>query len=79
MAWKRWRRGVGWKFIFADTLVGNGVGEAIYANFLPEALESGRMVASPEAWVVGHGLDSVQEAFEILWQGVSARKVVVTL
>lgn len=79
MSWKRWWRGVGWKFIFADTLTSNGVGKAIYVEYLPKALANKSFVPAPEPYVFGHGLDVIQEAFDYQARGVSAKKVVVTL
>ena len=57
----------------------NEVGPAIYNEFLPVALMSGQFRALPEAQIVGHGLEKVQEARDTLEGGVCARKVVVTL
>ncbi len=67
------------KFIDGGALVGNEVSTAIYADFLPAALASGRYVAAPEPYVVGRGLESVQTGFDVQREGVSARKVVVSL
>lgn len=51
----------------------------ILHDFLPGALEDGRVRAVPEAEVVGSGLESVQVGMDALRRGVSARKIVVTL
>ena len=72
-------RGVGSRFILASTLVENGVGKAMYEDFLPKALEEGGFVAAPEPVVVGKGLEKIQGAFEVQKKGVSAKKVVVSL
>lgn len=72
-------RGIRYKFVFGDTLVSDGIGKAIYEDFLPRALEEGTYVAAPEPQVVGKGLESIQEAFDLLGKGVSAKKVVVNL
>lgn len=72
-------KGVRSKFIFATTLADNEVGKMVFEEFLPKALEEGRFVASPEAMIVGTGLEFVQEGFEVQKRGVSARKVVVSL
>ncbi|KAL1642560.1 putative secondary metabolism biosynthetic enzyme [Diplodia intermedia] len=71
--------GIGAKFIWGDDLMANDVGSAIYERFLPEALAAGKYVTAPEPYVVGKGLDHIQEALDIVKKGVSARKVVVTL
>ncbi|KAL4780058.1 chaperonin 10-like protein [Aspergillus varians] len=57
----------------------NEVIQAVYVDFLPTALAQGVSVASPESQVVGHGLESIQRALEILKKGVSAKKVVGSL
>ena len=72
-------QGIGWKFIFATTHVYNGVGKAVFEGFLPGALQEGTYVAKPEPFVVGTGLEAVQEGFEVQAMGMSARKVVVSL
>lgn len=79
LIYKSWRHKVGWKFVIGTSPAANEVGPAIYNEFVPQALQSGQFRALPEATVVGHGLDSVQKAMDILKGGVSAKKVVVTL
>jgi NADPH:quinone reductase-like Zn-dependent oxidoreductase len=79
VAIKARRKGVRTKFIWGSALVGNEVGPMIYDTFLPAALAEARFVAAPEALVVGHGLDQIPVALERQRQGVSARKLVVTL
>ncbi|KAJ6159922.1 hypothetical protein N7497_004459 [Penicillium chrysogenum] len=58
----------------SDTVVSN-----IYKGYLPDALANGQFVPAPEAFVVGKGLDKIQEAFGVHMQGVSAKKIVVSL
>jgi hypothetical protein len=72
-------RAVRCKMIFGSSLADNGVGKAVYVDFLEEALASGSFVAAPEPKVVGRGLEKIQDAFEVHKEGVSARKVVVLL
>ena len=79
LIYKSWRHNIQWKFVLATELAENEVGPAMYKDFLPAALESGEFRALPEAQVVGHGLEKVQEAVDVLKGGVSAKKVVVTL
>lgn len=55
------------------------VGNAIYRDFLPEALKSGQYKAKPDPKVTGHGLESIQAGFAVQKKGVSASKVVITL
>lgn len=65
--------------IFGITLRDNGIGNAVYADYLPQALATGTFVPSPEPLVQGKGLEHVQAAVDLLMAGVSAAKVVVTL
>jgi len=55
------------------------IGKAVWKNFVPEALENGRLKTKPDPLVVGKGLDKVQDGFDKLKVGVSATKVVVEL
>ncbi|KAJ5569633.1 uncharacterized protein N7459_009063 [Penicillium hispanicum] len=64
--------------LIAPTLE-NGIAKHIFTEFLPRALEAGTFIPAPEPEVVGHGLQHVQKAFERLREGVSAKKLVVTL
>ena len=72
-------RGIGWKFVFATTLVQNGVGKAVYEDYLPRALADGLYHAAPEPEVVGTGLDSLQTGYDCQQKGMTAKKVVVSL
>ncbi|GJC88998.1 dehydrogenase azaJ [Colletotrichum liriopes] len=71
--------GVRSKFIWGSDVMANEVGAAIYQDFLPGAMAQGLFVPAPKAEVVGHGLGSIQEAFDVSYKGVSAKKVVVSL
>ncbi|KAL9111518.1 MAG: hypothetical protein Q9227_004005 [Pyrenula ochraceoflavens] len=51
----------------------------VYLDFLGKALDVRQFVPAPEPWVVGRGLEKVNEALEVNKKGVSARKVVVAL
>ncbi|KAF2108887.1 chaperonin 10-like protein [Lophiotrema nucula] len=57
-----------------DTDVGKHVWE-----FLGKALEEGKYETAPEPLVAGRGLESLGKAVDVMWEGVSARKVVVVL
>ncbi|MCJ1324952.1 hypothetical protein MMC10_001614 [Thelotrema lepadinum] len=72
-------RGIRTDYIYGTTLAYNGVGKAVYEDFLPQALAQGSYVASPQAEVVGTGLESVNMAIDRLKEGVSAKKIVVRL
>lgn len=67
------------KQIFATTLKDNEVSQAVYVDFLPAALAARTYRPAPPARVVGHGLQALQQAFEIQKQGVSGEKIVVDL
>ncbi|KAH8556760.1 zinc-binding oxidoreductase CipB [Umbelopsis sp. PMI_123] len=71
--------GVTSKFVWGSDLKKNEVGKAVFQDFLEKALETGKYIAAPDAEVVGHGLEHIQDAFEALTNGVSAKKIVVTL
>ena len=72
-------RGVGAKFVIGTTLKTHDLSTAIYADFLPAALADGRYAAAPPPEVVGHDLQDLQHALDVQRNGVSARKVVVSL
>ncbi|PYH88702.1 oxidoreductase [Aspergillus ellipticus CBS 707.79] len=72
-------RGIQYNYIFASTLYDNGIGEMIFGEFLPAALAEGRYRAVPEEVVYGQGLENVQGAMDFHKQGLSAKKVVVSL
>jgi NADPH:quinone reductase-like Zn-dependent oxidoreductase len=71
--------GIRTNFIYATTLASNEVGPMLYEGFLPAALAEGRYRAAPEPQRVGSGLEAVQRAIDLQRQGVSARKLVVSL
>jgi NADPH:quinone reductase-like Zn-dependent oxidoreductase len=79
LAVRAWRKGVRTRFIWGSSLLANEVGPLIYETFLPSALAEGRFVAAPDPLVVGQGLAAIPAALERQRQGVSARKLVVTL
>ena len=72
-------RGIRVKYIFGTSLMENEVSRLIYRDFLPGALAKGSYVAVPAPLVFGHGLESIPAAVEAQKQGVSAKKLVVTL
>jgi NADPH:quinone reductase-like Zn-dependent oxidoreductase len=79
LAIKARRKRVRTKFIWGSALLGNEVGPLIYERFLPAALAEARFVAAPEPLMAGHGLECIPAALERQRNGVSARKLVVTL
>lgn len=72
-------KGVKVEFVWGSDLYDGEVAEAVYGDFLPAALAEGSFVPAPEPQVVGHGLDKIQEAFDVGRKGVSAKKLVVTV
>jgi NADPH:quinone reductase-like Zn-dependent oxidoreductase len=73
------RKGIGYKFIFGSDLAFNEVGKAIWEDFVPGALANGSYEFAPEPLVHGTGLESIEGALKRWKEGVSARKVVVSL
>ncbi|KAF1847494.1 zinc-binding oxidoreductase CipB [Cucurbitaria berberidis CBS 394.84] len=55
------------------------IGEAVWAKWVPAALEAGTLKAVPEAIVIKGGLDSVQKGYDEQKKGVSFGKIVVEL
>lgn len=76
---KKMLGGVNYKFIIGTSLIHNDVGQAIYRDFLGDALAMGSFKSRPGPMVVGNSLESIQEAMHIQMKGVSAKKVTVTL
>lgn len=65
---------------FSEPLRGDkALASAVFHDYLPEALTTGAFRAMPKAEVFGKGLEAAQGAMEFLKQGVSAKKVIVTL
>lgn len=54
------------------------MGEYIWRQFLPLALDKGTIVPKPDAQIVGEELRSVQLGLDTSKKGVSAKKVVVS-
>ncbi|CAI7655512.1 unnamed protein product [Penicillium glandicola] len=69
------------KFILLgpDSAGPDSIVSKIYNSYLPDALASGQLVPAPDAFVVGTGLEKIQDAFAVHMQGVSAKKIVVSL
>ncbi len=56
----------------------NDVGPYIWRDFLPKALDQGKILPKPDPLIVGEELRSVQLGLDKQKKGVSAQKVVVT-
>lgn len=65
--------------VWGGSLKDNEVGPGVFVDFLPAALASGVYRSAPEAEIVGHGLEAIPAGLARLRQGVSAKKLVVTL
>jgi NADPH:quinone reductase-like Zn-dependent oxidoreductase len=72
-------KGVKVKMVNASELLENGVGQPIFEDFLPAALEQNKFVPAPEPQIVGKVLEHIQDAMNMSKNGVSAKKLVVTL
>ena len=55
------------------------VGEAIWGEWIENALEKGTVKARPPPVVVGNGLEAVQEGIRVHQEGVSYQKIVVEI
>jgi NADPH:quinone reductase-like Zn-dependent oxidoreductase len=76
----RLRTGVEAKFILVDGFVDpKSVVARVYMDFLPQALEQGQFVPAPPPYVVGKGLNKIQDALDLQRKGVSRKKLVVML
>ncbi|KAL8870626.1 MAG: hypothetical protein Q9174_003374 [Haloplaca sp. 1 TL-2023] len=72
-------QGVSAKWVFSSNAKDNGIGKAIFEDYLPEALAKGKFVAAPDPEVVGKGLEYVQTGIDMIGKGVSRKKLVITL
>ncbi|KAI0482630.1 oxidoreductase [Xylariaceae sp. FL0804] len=72
-------RGIKTSFIWGTSLAHSPVGDAIFLDFLPEALAQEKFRFVPEPLVVGQGLEAIEGALDLQKKGVSAKKLVVTL
>ncbi|MCJ1372616.1 hypothetical protein MMC20_003841 [Loxospora ochrophaea] len=71
--------GVRAKMVFGSNIMTyNEIGPAIFEDFLPKALAQHKYAVAPEPLIVGmKGLEGIQEGYDTLRNGVSAKKVVV--
>ncbi|KAL5001306.1 chaperonin 10-like protein [Aspergillus recurvatus] len=70
------------KYVFAYSIIQDphkDIGDWIWGEFLPKALASGQFQAKPDSYIVGNGVKDIQNALDVQKEGVSAKKVVVTL
>ncbi|CAA9963304.1 hypothetical protein PTNB73_06804 [Pyrenophora teres f. teres] len=66
-------------FAVSVALADKYIGDVVWAQWVPEALEKGTLKPVPEPLVVGKGLEAVQKGYDEQKKGVSFRKVVVEL
>ena len=55
------------------------VGKAVWRDYMPTALESGKFQAKPDPHVIKGGLTKVQDGIDMLRKGVSAKKIVIEI
>ncbi|KAF2155510.1 putative quinone oxidoreductase [Myriangium duriaei CBS 260.36] len=53
------------------------IGQALWHDYIPKALAEGHFQAKPDPFVIEGGLAKVQEAVDMLRNGVSAKKIVI--
>jgi NADPH:quinone reductase-like Zn-dependent oxidoreductase len=70
-------KGIGNKFIWGNDLMANEVGSAIYEHFLPDALAAGKYQVVPAPYVIGTGLEYIQEGLDAAKKGGVTRKMVI--
>lgn len=51
----------------------------LWREYVPDSLKTKRLVPKPDPEVVGNGLEEIQKAVDLIAEGVSAKKLVVTL
>ncbi|KIW06957.1 uncharacterized protein PV09_02616 [Verruconis gallopava] len=55
------------------------IGQAVWHDFMPTALETGKFLAKPDPVILRGGLSKVQDGIDMLRKGVSAQKVVIEI
>lgn len=73
--------GVEVKFIVLDAaaISSGSMTAQMFNSYLPRDLAEGQFVPAPEPQGFGKGLEKIRDAFMVSMQGVSAKKIVVTL
>lgn len=67
------------KHIFGTSLKDDEVSQAVYVDYLANALAAGTYRAAPPPRITGHGLAGLQAGLDAQKRGVSGVKIVVTL
>lgn len=65
--------------VFSISIKDNGVGKAVWGDYVEKALKAGTFIPASEIVVAGKGLESIQTGIDLLAKGVSAQKIVVQL
>jgi hypothetical protein len=60
-------------------LVDLDIGDAVWRQYIPQALATGKFQAKPDPMILEGGLERVQDGIDILRKGVSAKKVVIEI
>lgn len=72
--------GINGKMVWgADMAQDHELARAIWADYLPQALEKGKLAAKPDLIVAGQGLEAIEKGMDMQRKGVSAKKVVVNI
>ncbi|KAJ5370881.1 alcohol dehydrogenase [Penicillium cataractarum] len=58
-------------------LVNLDVGNAIWGEYIPTVLATGQFQVKPDPFIIGGGLEKIQDGIDLLAKGVSAKKIVV--
>lgn len=60
-------------------LVALDIGDAVWHQYIPKALATGKFQAKPDPLIIKGGLEKVQEGIDLLRAGVSAQKIVIEI
>ncbi|KAF8178687.1 chaperonin 10-like protein [Mycena galopus ATCC 62051] len=74
-----WPEGIEMSANLSTSIAENEVGRAVWGIWLETALADGSITCKPQCDVVGKGLEGVQGALDLMFKGVSAKKLVVQL
>lgn len=55
------------------------VADALWRDYLPQALAKGLFQAKPDPFVIKGGLSKVQDGLDMMRKGVSAKKIVIEI
>ncbi|KAF7358928.1 hypothetical protein MSAN_01233200 [Mycena sanguinolenta] len=78
-ALENWPEGIEISSNLSTSIAENEVGRVVFGVWLEAALADGSMKCRPHCDVVGKGLEGVQGALDIMFKGVSAKKLVVEI